>query len=70
VSALWRHPETYARFLGAELALVYRGTVMVVMPNGYGLDVTASGTRTASGNAELPLPGKQLGARRLLPSDG
>lgn len=61
VGALWRRPETYARFLGAELALVYRGTVLVVMPNGYGLDVTAEGTRTASGSAELPLPGRQLG---------
>jgi hypothetical protein len=37
VTALWRQPEAYARFLGEELALVYRGPLLVVMPNGYGL---------------------------------
>jgi hypothetical protein len=36
VTALWRQPESYARFLGQELALVYRGALIVVMPNGYG----------------------------------
>ena len=34
VTALWREPEAYARFLDQELALVYRGPVIVVMPNG------------------------------------
>lgn len=61
VTTLWRRPETYARFLGSELALVYHGTVLVVMPNGYGADVTAPGTRTASGDTQLPLPGQNLG---------
>lgn len=65
VSALWPRPAAYARFLGAELALVYHGTVLVVMPNGYGLDVTASNTRTASGKAELPLPGRHLGSASI-----
>jgi hypothetical protein len=65
VTALWRRPETYARFLGSELALVYHGTVLVVMPNGYGSDVTAAGTRTASGETRLPLPARHLGSAAI-----
>lgn len=65
VTALWRRPETYARFLGNELALVYHGTVLVVMPNGYGADVTASGIRQASGETQLPLPGHHLGSAAI-----
>jgi hypothetical protein len=37
VGALWRQPQSYANFLGQELSLVYRGTLLVVMPNGFGL---------------------------------
>jgi hypothetical protein len=40
VGALWRRPQAYARFLGQELSQVYRGTVVVVMPNGVGVYVT------------------------------
>jgi hypothetical protein len=65
ISALWRRPQTYARFLGSELQLVFHGTVLVVMPNGYGTDVTASGTRTASGEAELAVPGQHLGSAAI-----
>lgn len=65
VTAFWRRPETYARFLGSELALVFHGTVLVVMPNGYGADVTAPGTRTASGETRLPLPGQHLGSAAI-----
>jgi hypothetical protein len=36
VTELWREPENYARFLGAELSLVYRGPLLVVMPSGLG----------------------------------
>jgi hypothetical protein len=36
VTALWRQPENYARFLGLELPLVYKGPLLVVMPNGLG----------------------------------
>jgi len=36
VTALWRQPERYARFLGQELFFVYKGRLLVVMPNGYG----------------------------------
>jgi hypothetical protein len=37
VTALWRQPEEYARFVGEELGLVYKGPLLVVMPNGYGV---------------------------------
>lgn len=37
VSALWDEPQGYADFLGEELSLVYRGTLLVVMPDGFGL---------------------------------
>lgn len=37
VTALWRQPETYARFLGQELTFVHKGPLLVVMPAGYGL---------------------------------
>jgi hypothetical protein len=36
IPSLWRKPRTYARFLGAELAFVYKQRVLIVMPNGFG----------------------------------
>jgi hypothetical protein len=36
VPSLWKKPQTYARFLGAELAFVYKGRLLIVMPNGFG----------------------------------
>jgi hypothetical protein len=63
VTALWRQPQTYAGFLGEELSLVYHGTLLVVMPAGFGLygpgqAVAASrsalaGLRPAAGGAVL-----------------
>ena len=38
VTELWRQPQTYARFLGQELSLVYRGPLLVVMPDGFGFE--------------------------------
>ncbi len=35
VGALFREPQLYARFLGQELYFVYKGSLLVVMPNGY-----------------------------------
>ena len=37
ITELWRQPASYARFLGQELSLIYKGTLLVVMPNGFGL---------------------------------
>ena len=38
VTALWRKPRAYARFLGIELSAVYRQRFLVVMPDGLGFD--------------------------------
>lgn len=52
VTALWRQPESYARYLGDELSLVYHGRVLVVMPDGIGLyGATASAEGVAAAHA-------------------
>jgi hypothetical protein len=37
VPQLWGKPQTYAQFLDAELHLRFRGTLLVVMPQGFGI---------------------------------
>lgn len=38
VTALWRKPRTYAKFLGGELTFVYKkGLLVTVMPQGFGV---------------------------------
>ncbi|HEX4034853.1 MAG TPA: SCO family protein [Solirubrobacteraceae bacterium] len=37
VTVLWRKPQVYAHFLAVELSNVYKGALLVVMPNGFGL---------------------------------
>ena len=37
ITPLWAKPQRYAEFLGAELSYAYRGTLLVVMPNGFGI---------------------------------
>ena len=58
VTALWRQPQAYARFLGQELAFVHKGPLLVVMPNGLGL--TQLG-RPLPGQAALAAPGAGQG---------
>jgi hypothetical protein len=41
VGSLWQKPKEYARFLGEELAFIYKARLLVVMPNG--LAVTRNG---------------------------
>jgi len=36
VTSLYGKPQVYARFLGRELMFLYRGRLLVVMPQGYG----------------------------------
>ena len=36
ITALWREPAAYARFLGIELSLTYTQRLLVVMPDGFG----------------------------------
>ena len=58
VPSLWRKPETYARFLGQELFFLYKGKLLIAMPNGYG--VSRAGKPLASGQRvvdALPKPG-------------
>jgi hypothetical protein len=38
ITSLWQQPKTYARFLGEELSFVYKGRLLVVMPNGFGFN--------------------------------
>jgi len=51
VSALWGRPAAYAQFLGAELSLVYHGTLLVVMPAGFGVDQVGGGAAGAARGA-------------------
>ena len=58
VGVLFKQPKRYARFLGEELSFVYRGRLIVVMPNGIG--VSRNGRRSPTEQAiadRLPAPG-------------
>ena len=46
--SLFGQPEKYVRFLGLELSFVYRGRLLVVMPNGYGFAVKGDPNPKAS----------------------
>jgi hypothetical protein len=37
ITALWKKPRTYARFLGQELQFVYKQRLLIVMPSGFGI---------------------------------
>jgi hypothetical protein len=66
VTALWHQPQNYARFLGQELSLVYRGTLLVVMPDGYGV-YRMAGVPPSEGSAlaALGAPVADLGGAAL-----
>jgi hypothetical protein len=79
VTSLWRRPKTYARFLGQELSFLYKGRLLVVMPNGYGfswIGHTAVSEYAVLG--KLPPPGTpanllssaQVAVQRLAASAG
>jgi len=38
VRALWQKPQLYSKFLGSELEFLYKGRLLIVMPNGFGLN--------------------------------
>lgn len=66
VTELWHQPQNYARFLGQELSLVYRGPLLIVMPGGYGLYRAAGNVRgDESALAGLNAPGAKLGTATL-----
>ncbi len=56
VTILYEKPKQYARFLGQELSFVYKGKLLVVMPNG--LAVSENGK---------PQPAEQAVANRVAP---
>jgi hypothetical protein len=58
VDALFRRPRQYARFLGQELYFVYKGRLLVVMPNGYGVSRGGKPVPSAQRLVDrLPSPG-------------
>ena len=44
VTSLWGQPRTYAHFLGQELAFLYKGPLLIVMPAGVGFNHTKHAT--------------------------
>jgi hypothetical protein len=61
VTALWRKPQVYAQFLGKELFYLYKGRLLVVMPNGFG--VSTQGGR--------PVPAEEALLRKIaVPANG
>ena len=59
VGVLWKKPTQYARFLGEELQFVYKGRLLVAMPNG--LAVSEHGKAAPSAQAvvdRIAAPGK------------
>jgi hypothetical protein len=66
ITELWRQPQTYARFLGQELSLSYRGPLLVLMPNGYGVfKQTGLSRAEQAALAGIPAPGARPGAAAL-----
>lgn len=63
VGALWHRPQIYAEFLAEELSLVYRGPLLVVMPNGFGLArlrMAPGALRSALAGIPVPDSGAEL----------
>jgi hypothetical protein len=70
VTPLWNRPAKYAQYLDTELSLQYRGQLLVVMPNGFGLYGPARGPHAVSAaekavKAPAPGPGEQLATSAL-----
>jgi hypothetical protein len=62
VTELWRQPQNYAAFLGQELSQVYRGTLVVAMPAGFGI---ASVGAPAGAGPQVRVAGRR---RPLIPT--
>ncbi len=77
ITELWQQPANYARFLGQELSLVYRGELLVVMPGGFGLyrdaGVASSAEPTPGGwsaPGHAPGPATLVAIQRLAAASG
>lgn len=62
VTALWPRPSAYARFLGQELSQVFHGTLLVVMPNGFGVARVGAGAADRVGGGAPAAAGAGGGA--------
>jgi hypothetical protein len=80
VATLFRKPQQYARFLGQELFFVYKGRLLVVMPNGYAVSrggkLLPSGQKTVSSlappgtNSHALAAGATAAVRKLAAASG
>lgn len=62
VTILYKKPRQYAPFLSTELRFVYKGRVLVVMPNGYAIARDGKADPAEQKVVDrLPLPAKQGG---------
>lgn len=69
VTELWRQPQSYAEFLGEELSLVYKGTLLVIMPDGFGLyrlNGSHGPEQAALASMRSAVAGASLGSAALL----
>lgn len=69
VTELWGQPQSYADFLGDELSLVYKGTLLVVMPDGFGvyrLNGSLGPEQAALASIRGTVAGASLGTATLL----
>jgi hypothetical protein len=65
VTALWRRPSAYARFLAQELSQVFHGTLLVAMPNGFGVARVGVGPAAALQAVPAPGSGAALGSAAI-----
>jgi hypothetical protein len=65
VTALWRRPSAYSRFLAQELSQVFHGTLLVVMPNGFGVARVGAGPAAALQAVPAPGAGAALGTAAI-----
>ena len=65
VTALWGRPSAYARFLAQELAEVFHGTLLVVMPDGSGVARVGPGPAVALSGVPTPGSSAALGSAAM-----
>jgi hypothetical protein len=61
IQSVWKQPQPYADFLAKELVAYarYHGTLLIVMPNGYGLHGPGATPAGKKALAALPAPNTQ-----------
>jgi hypothetical protein len=64
ITELWKRPQSYARFLGLELGLVYHGPLLIVMPDGLGI-VGVNRSDAVKRALAADVPSAKLGPRVL-----